>query len=390
MGGQTGSPSTLSSAGFSSGKLTEILLKQDADGLRNYFDDAFWAGKREKPTWEHLKIALLKKDKPKMRILITWGAFPTNQDMEELKTVSGKDYAEYTMLLRQCGLRLSPYALELREKQARPLAEESITEKITRTFVAGRYVDHRLSAIPEEWLNVLAHIKKEGATEAIIAGGALRDLYNERPVKDVDIFVVSRGSTKKNEKFLRQMVKNANLTITKKDVYSSGGYFAGGHTVEDFSQKTADSINNSFAAESWVFTSAQSGQEFNVIFVGEPLVNVEDYLSNGAPTNPARIKDKVLDHFDFGICQIACDGEEITTTPAYRAGVKNKTITLLRSDTDKDHLERIIAKYPDWELCSEAKKLLAPPPPTPSAPQQQKTREATCPCGKPISRCTSR
>lgn len=377
---------------FSSNKLAEVILNKDIDALRGYFDDAFWAGNREKPTWEHLKLALLKKDKPKMRVLITWGAFPTNKDMEELKTVSGKEYPGYVSMLRQCGLRLSPYALELLEKQARSLAEEAVTEEITKTFVNGKYVDHRLAAIPEEWLTVLDSIQKEGAVEGIIAGGALRDLYNERPVKDVDIFVVSRGSAKKNEKFLREIVKKNGFEVMKKEAASGDGPFASSHTVEDFSQKTSSGVNNSVVAESWTFTMEQSGQEYNVIFVGDPIVDVEDYLNNGAPVSPTEIKNKVLEHFDFGICQIACDGEEISTTAAYKSDVKNKMITKTRPDTDKEHLERIMAKYPDWKLCSESKKLIEPPPapvvekPKPAkAPPKPVAEEGTCSCGKPIS-----
>src|ERR1035437_7664894 len=42
--------------------------------------------------------------------------------------------------------------------------------------------------IPQDWKDVLARV--QGAFPgAIIAGGALRDLYHGKPVKDVDIFI---------------------------------------------------------------------------------------------------------------------------------------------------------------------------------------------------------
>ena len=44
------------------------------------------------------------------------------------------------------------------------------------------------TAIPKEWLDVLTEIQAI-FPGAVIAGGALRDLYNERPIKDVDIFI---------------------------------------------------------------------------------------------------------------------------------------------------------------------------------------------------------
>src|SRR5262245_52415439 len=46
--------------------------------------------------------------------------------------------------------------------------------------------------VPARWQEVLLSLRAGGFPEAVIAGGALRDLDNNRPVKDVDIFVRHR------------------------------------------------------------------------------------------------------------------------------------------------------------------------------------------------------
>jgi len=48
-----------------------------------------------------------------------------------------------------------------------------------------------VSDIPQEWRDILADIQ-QSAPGAVIAGGALRDLRNDRPVKDLDIFIPKR------------------------------------------------------------------------------------------------------------------------------------------------------------------------------------------------------
>ena len=48
--------------------------------------------------------------------------------------------------------------------------------------------------IPQRWRDALTALQDGGFPEAIIAGGALRDLDNGAPVKDVDIFVKWRSN----------------------------------------------------------------------------------------------------------------------------------------------------------------------------------------------------
>ena len=47
--------------------------------------------------------------------------------------------------------------------------------------------------IPKSWRSVLSEIQKH-CPSAVIAGGALRDLYHEVQVKDLDIFIEAGDS----------------------------------------------------------------------------------------------------------------------------------------------------------------------------------------------------
>ena len=46
--------------------------------------------------------------------------------------------------------------------------------------------------IPSSWRELLGEIR-EVAPDAVIAGGALRDRDNGRPIKDLDVFVQIEG-----------------------------------------------------------------------------------------------------------------------------------------------------------------------------------------------------
>lgn len=63
-----------------------------------------------------------------------------------------------------------------------------------------------------------------GAAEAVIAGGALRDLFNQRAVRDVDIFLKGRGGKEENRKFLQEAFAAVGLDITPQVIGYRDGY----------------------------------------------------------------------------------------------------------------------------------------------------------------------
>ena len=70
---------------------------------------------------------------------------------------------------------------------------------------------------------------------------------------------------------------------------------------------------------------------------------------DGAPTQVIGIKgienvDDLISKFDFGLCQIAYDGEQITYTNAFIKDFMNRTMTL----THANKYDRSIERYKEW------------------------------------------
>ena len=60
-----------------------------------------------------------------------------------------------------------------------------------------------------------------------------------------------------------------------------------------------------------------------------------------------------IEDFDFGICQIAFDGQEIITSQAFLWDVKHSVFTLrhgLSYEKSKERYERISQRYPGWQM----------------------------------------
>lgn len=165
--------------------------------------------------------------------------------------------------------------------------------------------------IPPEWSELLDYIQAF-APSAILAGGALRDLDNDRPVKDLDVFV-HRSEAQQALDCLREAGFSIRLTYR-------GGYITGKDVLFAYS------------------CSKEGHIEVNLI------VLKLDFGMN-----------ECLSRMDFGICQAGTDGESIVTTDAYDSDKENKSITLKRAESKYDfdwsmkRYRRLQTKY-DWPL----------------------------------------
>ena len=320
--------------------------------VREHFDKAFWAGKTLVLDWRHFKLALMREDKPILRLLVTWGAQHFNdKDLPHLKIMAKDKYPHYIKLLRQCGLKLSAAALE------------------DIPYVTPEAPALNAERIPEEWLQVLRVFQDKGAPEAVIAGGALRDLFNDRAVKDVDIFLKTRGSEGKNRAFLKEVFNAAGLDMIEQPDHWATYFESRGR----FPAPKKDKLSLSYQldankaaivesrAESWTAIAGPQKTEYNIVFVSNN--ELVDELSRKHLTVDY-FKRPLISGFDLGLCQIAYDGREVIKTIPYDNDVKNNQITLHNPNNgSKEHLERIAKKYPGWELCEKSKKLLSPPRP---------------------------
>jgi hypothetical protein len=345
--------------------LSALVASGDIARVRGHFDQVFWESRTERPGWSHLKIALLREDRPMLRLLGAWGAAPSDEDMSALRAASGAKYPAYVALLRGAGLRQQNLAWE----EIAPAAGVAPEAPVLSAEAESQRL---LQLVPQDWRRLLNVVHQLGAPEAVIAGGALRDTFNGAAVKDVDVFLRSRGSQRKNRKFLEKAFGDGGFTVERQAV-GSDGY--GAVVREEFvgpaterAEVTTREIRRERIMESWkIVASVGSGEktEYNVIFVDDRL---DKRLSE--KHTAAELKDifrgGLLETFDIALCRIACDGDSVASTLEYRDDVRHKRISLLLpNDTTLDHLKRVIAKYPDWQLNPAAQQALAPKAPPP-------------------------
>lgn len=203
--------------------------------------------------------------------------------------------------------------------------------------------------VPRQWQHVLRAFQAVGAEEAVIADGALRNLFNDRAVKDIDIFLKDQGSTRKNKKLLKQVFGDP---VSEEMVPIQGGgeapiQFVGlgkpkktlmYHWIQGFRSPPESSMKK--------WTILYSQEKYNITFI-------DGYLKKGVEN----FAEGLITTFDFGLCQIAYDGKNIITTASYRDDTRNKEISLQNeTGSTKERLRRLRKEYPDWKLFAGAKK----------------------------------
>lgn len=155
----------------------------------------------------------------------------------------------------------------------------------------------QVDKIPAEWRNLVAGLQLEGIG-AVLAGGAMRDLYCGRSVKDVDIFVLNNDG-------------NAVIKIMK----TLGG---------DWEHKS--------------YTPFTRGYQLDYVIERKGPVPIQVI---GAKTEST---EGLLKEFDYGLCQIAWDGARVIYTQRFLTDFLNGTFTL----TNVYAYERAIQRYKTW------------------------------------------
>jgi hypothetical protein len=182
--------------------------------------------------------------------------------------------------------------------------------------------------IPSDWRTLLTKLQRTSFSEAVIAGGCLRDLDNDRPIKDIDIFVVSRGTETKN-------LLDAALGMTGAIASAEGP------------GPDSDTIDPLATVIEYVFDGA--------IALPTPIQVI---VMDEDPTmrDPTEFMYKQLQRFDIGLCRIGFDGKHVYASDEYATDKKNQTITIVLEKNLKHsraRLQRIGQKYPGWRLLED-------------------------------------
>ena len=171
--------------------------------------------------------------------------------------------------------------------------------------------------IPQSWRDALLRLHANGFPEAIIGGGALRDLDHGVEIKDVDFFVMEKPTTK-------------------------------------------DALDAAFGRKGRTLVSSAASR-----YLGfeDDVYMVVDYANEGAPPFQVIAQRNVvpdysfleyqIERFDLGLCRIVYDGISVIAHSTYHADKAAKVLRIRdprRIPRSITRAERIGAKYPGYSI----------------------------------------
>jgi hypothetical protein len=208
-----------------------------------------------------------------------------------------------------------------------------------------------VSRIPPQWTKLLRRLHEAGFEDAIIAGGAIRDLDNAKPVKDIDIFL-SAPSYDNPDLTDQAMLQNIFARVA-----TAMGVPEDLHQMitktqydddEDLRQAKAREDAGGYQAKR---RDVFGVTEFGGNEVGLPGTPVQVIVSR-LPQN----RHQIMESFDLGLCQISYDGRTTAWTATYEKDKANRTMTVVCCDDlddltrIRDHNGRLRHKYPNYKF----------------------------------------
>jgi hypothetical protein len=166
---------------------------------------------------------------------------------------------------------------------------------------------------PTLWTTLLSSVREIYETEAIVAGGAVRDYNMDKPVKDIDIFLNT----------------DADTLLDRTPELGFGPYSHVYEQKKAYDRQIIEDVIN-----------------FQVL--GHDVQLIAKKMDD---LNPASI----FECFDFGFCQAAFDADNgLVYSPAYHLDKQSGTCTLLTNDEnwEKSYKRYLkwLDKYPDLKL----------------------------------------
>jgi len=178
-----------------------------------------------------------------------------------------------------------------------------------------------------EFYNRLKRLPTLQKCSIVFAGGCVRDILCQKPVKDLDLFIqVPADWTTETVEAIELMDECVGALnkyfyesgVSKSNLVVEGNTRSGGAKVYHV----------------WAWSHTFADLPMDLIFVND---DPHTYVKT---------------EFDFGICQAWYGYGGLHTTSAYRTDYLNKTITFIGDPTMKEfcanHAMRLAAKFPNW------------------------------------------
>lgn len=329
--------------------LERAVQSGDIVAARKALRDMFWTlreAPRPKLPARLIEAPLQREDMPMLSLLAAYHVNPMDKQLKTWALLEPEIYHHRLRLMAKAGMRFPQKAKAYHLTQRQTAANQNLR--------AGYMPPDSLKKLPKEWLDVLTATQKHKHPEAMIAGGALRDTFNNRTVKDVDIFVKKPDSFFWSpQRRLKKIFKEAGLKVETQYKLCSDGYL---HERGDFvlnGQTQMQTYHDDLGVieletEAWNVIAGDNKTAYNVVFVSG---RDADFIFKGGMESYIKV-------LDIGLCQIACDGKHIYATPEYYKDAENKTLTLCRTRTTEDHIKRVIDKFPGYKPCDAIKTFL--------------------------------
>ena len=216
-------------------------------------------------------------------------------------------------------------------------------------------MDH--SIIPQEWKKFLATVQ-QFFPSAIIAGGALRDLITEKPIKDVDIFIhdPELQSDIRDSGLLEKLADALGIMLIGEDEKTDRDFIRIDNDFKAIKAGFAEEVIQAGGIDSEYLDSDcdRSVYEAFMNYIVTIKYNSVLYQLILIETEP---KSYVYNDFDFGICKVFFDGNKLTPTEEFWYDLEHRQITFAGKfsvgqaiHTLFTHRENIIKKYPGWKV----------------------------------------
>lgn len=340
-------------------QLMDLVIRGNVDLVRQYFNEGLTGQEYARPTWAHLKIATTQNNAKMAKLLVTWGASPNREELAALIKERPMHAESDIRLLKLAGVNVTNVDLNIAAPVFNKTAERAPQE---------RTLELDFENIPGNWKIMLLALSLAGAEEAVIAGGALRDLYNGRKIGSVDVFIKAPFMQKS---FMKQLADYNILARTQRDAKGRLVKFLpvkkrlGAQTTERY--MIGDPLDRT---DTWQIIDRE-GTTFNIIMLGSDLGG--ELRKSYKEGNHRKGIANLLSRFDFGLCQIACNMHSVITTDAYNRDAQKRTLTLRDPlATTAEHVAAMISKYPDYtpndKLAAILKAGKVPPRPVPPVP----------------------